>query len=78
MGRPNILVVMCDQMKATASHLYGNSFCQTASMERLASEGVLFQNAITPHPLCAPARVSFWTSQFPFAWRTQESNTDAS
>jgi arylsulfatase A-like enzyme len=25
--RPNIIVIMSDQMKATASHLYGNSFC---------------------------------------------------
>ena len=63
--QPNILVIMTDQQKATASHLYGNSFCETPSMERLARDGVLFEHAITPHPLCVPARVSFWTSQFP-------------
>ena len=34
--RPNILVIMTDQQRATASHLYGNTFCQTPSMERLA------------------------------------------
>jgi len=56
---------MTDQQKATASHLYGNSFCETPSMERLAQEGVLFEHAFTPHPLCVPARVSLWTSQFP-------------
>ena len=56
---------MTDQQRATASHLYGNSFCQTPEMARLANSGVLFENAITPHPLCVPARVSFWTSQFP-------------
>ena len=65
--RPNILVIMTDQQRATASHLYGNTFCQTPSMERLAASGVLFENAITPHPLCVPARISFWTSQFPHA-----------
>ncbi|MCZ6634521.1 MAG: sulfatase-like hydrolase/transferase [bacterium] len=65
LNRPNILMIMCDQMKATASHLYGNPFCETPSMERLAKEGVLFQHAITPYPLCVPCRVSFWTSQFP-------------
>ena len=63
--RPNILVIMTDQQRATASHLYGNTFCQTPSMERLAADGVLFEMAITPHPLCVPARISFWTSQFP-------------
>ena len=45
--RPNILVIMTDQQRATASHLYGNTFCQTPSMERLAADGVLFENAIT-------------------------------
>ena len=29
MRQPNIIVIMCDQLKATASHLYGNSFCET-------------------------------------------------
>lgn len=63
--QPNILVIMTDQQKATASHLYGNSFCETPAMQRLADDGVLFEHAITPHPLCVPARISFWTSQFP-------------
>jgi arylsulfatase A-like enzyme len=61
----NVLVIMTDQQKATASHLYGNNFCHTPNMERLANEGTLYEHAITPHPLCMPARVSFWRSQFP-------------
>ena len=65
MNLPNIIVIMSDQMKATASHLYGSSFCQTPSLERLADQGVLFKHAVTPHPLCVPARISFWTSQYP-------------
>jgi arylsulfatase A-like enzyme len=63
--RPNILILMTDQQKATASHLYGNAFCVTPNMERLANEGVLYQHAFTPHPLCVPARISFWTGQYP-------------
>jgi len=63
--KPNVLVIMTDQQKATASHLYGNTFCETPAMERLAQEGVLFEYAFTPHPLCVPARISLWTSQFP-------------
>lgn len=65
MNQPNVIVIMSDQMKATASHLYGSAFCQTPSLERMADEGVLFKHAVTPHPLCVPCRVSFWTSQFP-------------
>ena len=71
----NVLVIMTDQQKATASHLYGNTFCQTPHMERLAQDGVLFEYAITPHPLCAPARVSFWTSQFPHSHGARRNQT---
>jgi arylsulfatase A-like enzyme len=65
MDKPNVIVIMSDQMKATASHLYGSSFCETPQLERLANQGVLFKHAITPHALCVPARISFWTSQYP-------------
>jgi arylsulfatase A-like enzyme len=65
MPGPNILVIMSDQMKATASHLYGNIFCETPGLARLADEGVLFRHAFTPHPLCVPARCALWTAQFP-------------
>jgi arylsulfatase A-like enzyme len=63
--RPNVLVIMADQQKATASHLYGNSFCETPALMRLAEQGVLYQHAFTPHPLCVPARISLWTGQWP-------------
>lgn len=62
---PNVLVIMADQMKATASHLYGNPFCRTPALERLARSGTLFTTAITPQPLCVPARVAMWTSRWP-------------
>ena len=44
---PNVLVIMADQMKATASHLYGNTFCRTPALERLAREGTWYRNAVT-------------------------------
>jgi arylsulfatase A-like enzyme len=66
---------MTDQQKATASHLYGNIFCETPSMARLAGEGVLFEQAFTPHPLCVPARVSLWTSQYPHSHGARRNET---
>ncbi len=65
MKKPNILYIMCDQLKATASHLYGNEFCRTPNLEKLSKQGVLFENTFTPHPLCVPARVSLWTARYP-------------
>jgi arylsulfatase A-like enzyme len=67
MTPPNIVVIMTDQQKATSSHLYGSTFCQTPQLARLAASGVQYQYAITPHPLCVPARISFWTGQWPHA-----------
>ena len=73
--KPNILVLMTDQQRATASHLYGNTCCETPSLARLADEGVLFENTISPHPLCVPCRVSFWTSQFPHSHGARRNQT---
>ncbi len=64
---PNVLVIMTDQQKATASPLYGNPFSATPNMQRLADRGVLYDQAYTPHPLCVPARISFWTGQYAHA-----------
>ncbi len=58
---------MADQMKATASHLYGSSFCHTPALARLARSGTTFAQAYTPQPLCVPARVSLWTGRWPHA-----------
>jgi arylsulfatase A-like enzyme len=63
--KPNVLFVLCDQMKATASHLYGNPDCRTRNLEALSDVGVRFDQAHTPHPLCVPARASMMTGQFP-------------
>lgn len=58
---PNILVVMADQVAARALSMYGNGVCKTPNLERLARAGVVFENAYTPSPLCAPARASLMT-----------------
>ena len=45
---------MVDQMKAMASHLWGNAQSPTPQLARLAARGVLYERAYTPHPLCVP------------------------
>lgn len=73
--KPNVIVMMTDQQKATASHLWGSPFCETPSLERMATEGVLYDNAFTPHPLCVPARVSLWTGQYPHMHGSRRNET---
>lgn len=73
--RPNVLVIMCDELKATALGIYGNRVLSTPSLERLASEGLCYRYAFTPHPLCVPARVAFWTGQYPHATGARTNQT---
>lgn len=75
MDRPNLLMIMTDQQKATASHLYGNANCVTPHLAALARQGVRFHHAFTPHPLCMPARVSFWTGQYPHSHGSRRNET---
>ena len=61
---PNVVFIIADQMKWSALRMYSNIGIETPALERLAHEGVRFENGITPHPLCVPARVSMMTSRF--------------
>jgi arylsulfatase A-like enzyme len=63
--RPNMLLVMTDQQKATSLGLYGNPDVRAPALEALAGRGTLYRWAYTPHPLCVPARVSLWTGRYP-------------
>lgn len=65
MKKPNVIVIMTDQQKADAMRLYGNADVVTPNLERMAAEGILYNHAFTPHPLCVPARIALWTSRYP-------------
>jgi arylsulfatase A-like enzyme len=73
--RPNVLLVMCDELKATALGLYGNPTLRTPSLERLARQGILYRHAFTNHPLCVPARVAMWTGRYPHATGARTNQT---
>lgn len=62
--QPHIVVIMTDQQKATAIDHYGGPV-RAPNLARLGAEGLLYERAFTPHPLCVPARVSFWTGRWP-------------
>ena len=62
--QPNILVIMADQLAAPALSLYGNTVCRTPNLERLAAEGVVFDNAYCNNPLCVPSRASMLSGLF--------------
>lgn len=63
--RPNILLVMCDQLSALATSPYGNGEVITPNMAALAERGTTFENAYCNAPLCAPSRASMMTGRLP-------------
>jgi choline-sulfatase len=64
-SRPNILILMADQLTAGALRCYGGKVARTPNIDNLAAEGVLFESFYTNSPLCAPSRFSFMAGQLP-------------
>ncbi|HET7769844.1 MAG TPA: sulfatase-like hydrolase/transferase [Chloroflexota bacterium] len=71
---PNLLVIMCDQLRATALGLYGNETVRTPHIESLAQSGTTYQYGFTPSPVCVPARVALWTGRWPHLTRSMENS----
>jgi arylsulfatase A-like enzyme/Tfp pilus assembly protein PilF len=64
---PNILLITLDTTRADHLGAYGNVAAQTPTFDRLASEGVLFERAVSVAPITLPAHVSLLTGRYPFA-----------
>lgn len=61
MKRPNILLMMSDQMRYDAIGVNGNPKIQTPHLDELSNHSVHFTNAYSPNPICVPARASLTT-----------------
>jgi choline-sulfatase len=65
--KPNILVLMADQLTPGALPAYGNKVARTPHLDRLADAGVVFDSAYCNSPLCAPSRYVFLSGRLPSA-----------
>ena len=50
--RPNILVIMGDDISRNSMGVYGSKYIKTPNFDRIANEGVLFTNAYVCNPKC--------------------------
>jgi choline-sulfatase len=72
-GRPpNILLVMVDQLAASWLPAYGHRVVQAPNLTALARDGVVFDSAYCPSPLCAPSRGSLLTGRLPSRTRVYD------
>ena len=68
-GRPNILLVFIDDMGWADLSCFGNREAATPRIDRLAKEGLVFEQFYVNAPICSPSRVAISTGQYPQRWR---------
>ena len=62
--KPNIVFILTDDHRWDFMSCAGHPFVKTPSLDRLASQGVLFSNAFVTSALCSPSRASFLTGLY--------------
>ena len=62
--RPNILFVISDDQSYPHTSAYGCTWVETPGFDRIAREGLLFNNAYTTNAKCAPSRSSIVTGRY--------------
>ena len=77
-GRPNVLILMCDQL---AGPLFADGpadFLHAPNLKALAGRSTRFANAYTGSPLCAPGRASFMSGRLPRSTRVYDNAAEFS
>ena len=74
--RPNILLAISDDHSYPYASAYQAGAVRTPAFDRVASEGVLFNNAFVASPGCSPSRAALLTGRYP--WQLQHAGTHAS
>lgn len=61
--RPNVLWIIADQWRGQALSSMGDENAVTPNLDALADEGLMFEQALSAHPLCVPFRASLLTGK---------------
>ncbi len=63
-NRPNVIVILADDLGQTDISLYGNKFISTPNIDRIGQEGVTFSNGYISSPVCSPSRAGLLTGRY--------------
>ncbi len=61
--RPNILLIVCDDLGKYEVSTYGGKNLQTPNIDQLGAEGVVFESGYVTSPTCAPSRAGIMTGR---------------
>ena len=67
--RPNIVLVFIDDMGWADFSCFGNESVETENIDRMAAEGIRFEQFYVNSPICSPSRTAISTGQYPQRWR---------
>ena len=68
-SRPNFVVVFIDDMGWGDFSCFGNTEARTPNVDRIATEGIRFEQFHVNSPICSPSRCALMTGQYPQRWR---------
>lgn len=74
---PNIIWLVAEDQSPDWFPMYGDSTIALPNLEALANDGVVFDNAVAPVPVCAPARSALITGMYPTTLGTHNMRTHA-
>ncbi|MHC4221377.1 MAG: sulfatase-like hydrolase/transferase, partial [Planctomycetota bacterium] len=63
-GKPNIIFILTDDQRADSLGCMGNKVIKTPNIDRLADDGVLFENASVTSAICTPSRICYFLGQY--------------
>lgn len=66
---PNILLLFIDDMGWGDFSCFGNEAARTPNIDRVAREGIRFEQFYVDSPICSPSRVAISTGLYPQRWR---------
>lgn len=67
--RPNIIMVLIDDMGYADLGCFGDPGVRTPNIDRLAREGLRFTRFYVNSPICSPSRTALTTGKYPARWR---------
>ena len=74
--RPNVLFILCDDLRPDALGCYGSKHVKTPRIDRLAAGGVRFTNGFCTTSLCSPSRASILTGLYAHAHGVRNNFTE--
>jgi len=74
-NRPNIIMIMCDDLGWGDTGFNGNEVIQTPNLDMLAARGIIFNRFYTASPVCSPTRASCLTGRNPYRMNIPTANS---